>query len=179
MEKKSRLRALRHHGQVGAYEHRWSGTNSRLDELQAAILRAKFPHLTRWTQARRANAGALSAHFRDSGLRVREGGALDGADLSLPVEAAGRTHVFNQYTLRARDRDSLGEHLDREGIGHAVYYPMPLHLQPAMKHLGGRTGQFPHAERACREVISLPVFPELTAAELDRVAAAVISFYRS
>ena len=174
----ARIRSLRHHGQTGSYEHAWVGLNSRLDELQAAILRVKLRYLDRWGQARRRNARALTARFRESGLDVREGGALSGADISVPVEVDGRTHVFNQYTLRARDRDNLLTHLRERNIGCAVYYPLSLHLQPCLAHLGYRRGDMPHTEQASAEVISLPVFPELAEAELDRVVQAVTSFYR-
>lgn len=173
-----RIRALRHHGQVGAYEHAWIGTNSRLDELQAAVLRVKLRHLDAWNEARRRNARGLSERFQRSGLEVREGGELDGADISVPVEASGRRHVFNQYTLRARDRDGLLAHLRENGVGCAVYYPLPLHLQPCFRHLGYGAGDMPHAERASAEVVSLPVFPELTGSELDRIVETVTSFYR-
>ncbi|MFQ5669695.1 MAG: DegT/DnrJ/EryC1/StrS family aminotransferase [Acidobacteriota bacterium] len=174
-----RIRSLRHHGQTGPYEHAWIGTNSRLDEIQAAILRVKLKSLEQWNEARRRNARALNERFRASGLAVREdGGPLGGADLSLPVEAPGRRHVYNQYTLRARDRDGLVRHLKETGIGCAVYYPIPLHLQPCLAGLGYARGRFPRTEAASAEVVSLPVFPELKAEEIDRVAGAVRSYYK-
>jgi dTDP-4-amino-4,6-dideoxygalactose transaminase len=172
------VRLLRHHGQTSAYEHALIGTNSRLDEIQAAVLRVKLRHLAAWTEARRARARQLAERLSAAPLRVRrEGGRLDGADLSLPAEVAGRVHAWNQFTIRARDRDGLRRHLLESGIGCAVYYPLPLHLQPCFAFLGGRAGQFPAAEEACREVLSLPVFPELTDAELERVTAAIAAFY--
>ncbi|MFQ5719328.1 MAG: DegT/DnrJ/EryC1/StrS family aminotransferase [Acidobacteriota bacterium] len=174
----ARIRSLRHHGQVGSYEHEAVGTNSRLDELQAAVLRVKLGHLESWNEARRAHAAALTGRLRAGGLNIREGGALDGADLSVPVEAPGCRHVFNQYTLRAARRDRLADALRASGIGCAVYYPLPLHLQPCFAHLGYQRGDLPVAEQASAEVISLPVFPELSEPELDRVAGAVVAFYR-
>ena len=174
----SRLRRLRHHGQSEAYIHEEVGTNSRLDELQAAVLRVKLRHLEGWTAARRTHAQALAAGLEAAVPGVRAGGELDGADLSLPVEAEGRLHVYNQFTVRARDRDGLLAHLRASGVGCAVYYPRPLHLQPCLSSTG-RAGGFPRAETAAREVLSLPVYPELTSSERDRVVEAVAAFYRS
>jgi len=173
-----RVRLLRHHGQTGPYEHGYIGTNSRLDEIQAAILRVKLRHLPTWNEARRSLARGLSERLRASGLQVKEGGHLEGADLSLPVEMPGRRHVYNLYTVRARERDVLQAFLKERGIGCGVYYPLPLHLQPCFAYLGHPAGSFPEAELACREVLSLPVFPGLTEPEQDRIAEAVAAFYR-
>ena len=173
----ARLRRLRHHGQSEAYVHDEVGTNSRLDELQAAVLRVKLRHLEAWTAARRAHARALAAGLEAAVAGVRAGGELDGADLSLPVEAEGRLHVYNQFTVRARDRDGLLAHLRDRGVGCAVYYPRPLHRQPALASAAA-SGSFPRAETAAREVLSLPVFPELTASERERIVEAVAAFYR-
>ncbi|MFQ5766361.1 MAG: DegT/DnrJ/EryC1/StrS family aminotransferase [Acidobacteriota bacterium] len=173
-----KVRALRRHGETGASRHGLLGTNSRLDEVQAAVLRVKLLALSRWTEARRRNAVRLSELFRQSGLAVREGGALDGADVALPVEVPGRSHVYNLYSVRARKRDDLSRFLKAQGIGSGVYYRFPLHLQPCFRHLGYRVGAFPVAENACEEVIALPVFPGLTDAEMERVVAAVTAFYR-
>jgi dTDP-4-amino-4,6-dideoxygalactose transaminase len=166
-----RLRLLRVHGGQQMYHHRWVGWNSRLDALQAAVLRVKLPHLKKWSEERAANAARYDRLFAESGL-------LDSGDLRLPARSGNSTHIFNQYTLRTRRRDDLREHLKAAGIGHSVYYPVPLHLQECFSDLGYREGDFPHAERACREVVSLPVYAELTAEQQERVVAAVVDFYR-
>jgi dTDP-4-amino-4,6-dideoxygalactose transaminase len=172
-----RVRLLRHHGQTGPYEHAYIGTNSRLDEIQAAILRVKLRHLPDWNEARRELARGLSERLRAGGLQVKEGGHLEGADLSLPAEAPGCRHVYNLYTIRARQRDALQAFLKERGIGCGVYYPLPLHLQPCFEFLGDRQGRFPEAELACREVLALPLYPGLTDAEQDRIAGTVRAFY--
>jgi dTDP-4-amino-4,6-dideoxygalactose transaminase len=156
---------LRVHGGRQMYQHEMVGTNSRLDTLQAAVLLVKLRHLDGWSEARRENA-------------CRYHGLLDGVDgITLPETLPGNHHVYNQYTVRAERRDELRAHLQEQGIGSGVYYPVPLHLQPCFAELGGRAGQLPESERACREVLSLPVFPELGEERLGRVARAVRSFY--
>jgi dTDP-4-amino-4,6-dideoxygalactose transaminase len=172
-----RVRLLRHHGQTGPYEHELIGTNSRLDEIQAAVLRVKLRHLPGWNETRRGLAMGLSERLRATALQVKDGGHLEGADLSLPTEAPGRRHVYNLYTVRARNRDGLQAHLREHGIGCGVYYPRPLHLQPCFRYLGHPAGSFPEAELACREVLSLPVYPGLTEAEQDAIVEAVTAFY--
>jgi dTDP-4-amino-4,6-dideoxygalactose transaminase len=153
------------------YHHRWVGWNSRLDALQAAVLRVKLPHLRSWSEGRAANAERYDRLFAESGV-------LDSGDVKVPARSANSTHIFNQYTLRAERRDDLREHLKGAGIGHSVYYPVPLHLQECFGDLGYREGDFPNAERACGEVVSLPVYAELTAEQQERVVAAVADFYR-
>lgn len=160
-----RLMRLRTHGSVQTYLHEEVGYNSRLDALQAAVLSAKLPHLAGWSAARRANAAFYDAAFAD----------LDG--VTTPYVDPANESIYNQYTLRVPKRDALKEHLKAKGIGHSVYYPLPLHLQPCFAYLGYREGTCPESERAAREVISLPVFPELTAAQRDEVVAAVRSFF--
>jgi dTDP-4-amino-4,6-dideoxygalactose transaminase len=156
---------LRVHGGRQMYQHEMVGTNSRLDTLQAAVLLVKLRHLDGWSEARRENA-------------CRYHGLLDGVDgITLPETLPGNHHVYNQYTVRAERRDELRAHLQEQGIGSGVYYPVPLHLQPCFAELGGRAGQLPESERACREVLSLPVFPELGEERLGRVARAGRSFY--
>lgn len=164
-----RIRRLRTHGGVKMYHHDEVGFNSRLDTLQAAILLAKLPYLDQWSDARRANAawyGARFAALEDAGVLRR------------PRVPEGNESVYNQYTLRVRDRDALREHLQARGIGCAVYYPVPLHLQPCFAYLGYSAGDFPESERAAGEVISIPVYPELEADERERVAEAIENFYR-
>jgi dTDP-4-amino-4,6-dideoxygalactose transaminase len=161
----ARLRMARNHGQGERYEHHFVGTNSRLDGLQAAVLRAKLRRLDAWSDARAAHALSYDALLRDvPGVRPP------------PPSKDGR-HVYNQYTIRCERRDALKDHLASRGVGTAVYYPIPLHLQRCFAGLGGRKGQFPEAERASREVLSLPVFPELTEGEQEQVAAAIREFY--
>lgn len=156
---------LRVHGGRQMYHHEMVGTNSRLDALQAAVLSVKLRHLDRWTQGRRANA-----------CRYHEG-LEEVEEVGLPVVRPGNLHVYNQFTIRVPRRDELREHLAAEGIGTGIYYPVPLHLQPCFSELGGAEGQFPEAEKACREVLSLPIFPELEEEQIDRVSDSVRRFF--
>jgi dTDP-4-amino-4,6-dideoxygalactose transaminase len=160
-----KLAKLRVHGGRRTYHHEVVGTNSRLDALQAAVLRVKLPHLDAWAAARAENASRYQERLAGvPGIR-------------LPEMAAGHVHVWNQFTLRAERRDDLQAHLKRQGIGSAVYYPEPLHLQPCFASLGYRRGDFPVSEALCQEVLSLPIFPELGEERLVRVAEAVRGFY--
>jgi dTDP-4-amino-4,6-dideoxygalactose transaminase len=160
-----RLLRLRTHGSVQTYLHEEVGYNSRLDALQAVVLSAKLPHLAAWSAKRRENAAYYDAAFQDL------------ADLTTPFIDPANESIFNQYTIRVAKRDALKDHLKAKGIGHSVYYPLPLHLQPCFAYLGYKEGTCPEAEKASREVVSLPVFPELTRAQLDEVVAAVRSFF--
>jgi dTDP-4-amino-4,6-dideoxygalactose transaminase len=162
-----RLRKLRVHGGRQMYHHEEVGYNSRLDALQAAVLSAKLPHLDGWSTARRAHAA-----FYDQ--------ALSGIDeVVTPVVRPGNESIVNQYTVRVKGgkRDALRDHLAARGVGSSVYYPVPLHLQECFAYLGYREGQFPESERACAEVLSLPVYPELTEAQLSYVAESVRAFF--
>jgi dTDP-4-amino-4,6-dideoxygalactose transaminase len=160
-----RLRRLRVHGGMKTYYHDEVGYNSRLDALQAAVLLAKLPHLESWSAARRRNAAYYNAAF--AGL----------SDVKIPVVEACNVSIYNQYTLRVARRDQLQEHLKSRGIGHSVYYPLPLHLQPCFEYLGYSEGAFPVSEQAAKEVISLPIYPELATSQLDEVISAVREFY--
>lgn len=160
-----RLMRLRTHGSVKTYFHEEVGYNSRLDALQAAILSIKLPHLQAWSEARRANAAFYTEAFADV------------AEIVTPYVDPVSEHIFNQYTIRAERRDALLEHLKARGIGCSVYYPLPLHLQPCFAYLGYKEGQCPVSEQASREVLSLPVFPELSAAQRDEVVTTVRGFY--
>jgi len=160
-----RVAKLRVHGGRQMYHHEMVGTNSRLDALQAAVLRVKLPHLDDWAHARRENAC------------LYHGGLADVAEVALPVVLEGNFHVYNQFTLRAERRDELRAHLAEAGIGSGIYYPVPLHLQPCFQELGGREGMLPESERACREVLSLPIFPEVGKERLERVIAGIRRFY--
>jgi dTDP-4-amino-4,6-dideoxygalactose transaminase len=159
------LMKLRTHGSRRTYFHEIVGYNSRLDALQAAVLRAKLPHLESWSAARRRNAAYYDAAFADL------------ADVVTPYIDPANTSIYNQYTIRVPQRDALQTHLKDRGIGCSIYYPLPLHLQPCFAYLGYRQGQCPESERAALEVLSLPVFPELTTAQLDEVIAAVRAFF--
>jgi dTDP-4-amino-4,6-dideoxygalactose transaminase len=165
-----RLKRLRVHGGAKQYYHDEVGYNSRLDALQAAVLSAKLPHLAKWSAKRRDNAAYYDAAFADL--------ARNGA-LSTPFVAPGSESIFNQYTLRVPGgkRDSLQAFLKERGIGTSIYYPLPLHLQPCFAYLGYRQGQLPESERAAKEVLSLPIFPELSRAQLDEVVTGVESFF--
>lgn len=161
-----RLRRLRTHGGAKQYHHDEVGYNSRLDTLQAAVLLAKLPHLSAWSAARRARA-----------LRYTE--ALSGlAGVCPPRVDPANEHIFHQYTIRADRRDDLVAHLRTSGIGCAVYYPLPLHLQPCFAHLGYPRGSLQATEAAAESVVSLPIYPELTDQQQDAVIAAVRSFYQ-
>lgn len=159
------LGKLRTHGSRKTYYHEIVGFNSRLDTLQAAVLQAKLSHLSSWSDARRRNAAFYDAAFADV------------AEIVTPYVDPANTSIYNQYTIRADRRDELQAHLTARGIGCAVYYPLPLHLQPCFAYLGYQQGQCPESERASKEVISLPVFPELTAQQRDEVASVVRAFY--
>ncbi|NIM52895.1 MAG: aminotransferase class I/II-fold pyridoxal phosphate-dependent enzyme [Gemmatimonadales bacterium] len=160
-----RLRKLRTHGGAKQYHHEEVGTNSRLDTVQAAVLLTKLQHLGDWNAARRHRARIYSEALS----------TVDG--VVPPATDPANEHIFNQYTVRARRRDQLKEHLLNRDIGCAVYYPRPLHLQPCFASLGFREGQFPEAERACREVLSLPVYPELSERQQEAVIGALREFY--
>ena len=162
----TRLRRLRAHGGAKQYFHDEVGYNSRLDALQAAVLQAKLPHLAEWSAKRREHARYYDQAF--AGL----------AAVRTPVIDPANESIYNQYTIRVERRDELQAHLKANGIGTAVYYPLPLHEQPCFSYLKYRQGQFPIAERAAQEVVSLPVFPELTRAQQDEVIEAVRKFYR-
>ena len=165
-----RLKRLRVHGGAKQYFHDEVGYNSRLDALQAAILSAKLPHLASWSAKRRENA----AFYDDALVRLAQSGAL-----MTPYVAPENESIFNQYTLRIADgkRDALQAFLKGRGIGTSVYYPLPLHLQPCFAYLGYIEGQCPESERAAREVLSIPIFPELTRQQLDEVVTGITAFF--
>ncbi len=150
------IRMLRAHGSRTKYLHEVLGINSRLDEVQAALLRVKLPRLDRWNDERIRIAGLYNQRLRG---------------VSTPPVAPGRTHVYHQYTIRASDRDSVADSLSGAGVGRAVHYGLPLHLQPCFAHLGYEEGAFPQSEHASREVLSLPMFPSMTDEEIERVCA--------
>jgi dTDP-4-amino-4,6-dideoxygalactose transaminase len=162
-----KLRLMRAHGARKKYEYEIIGMNSRLDSLQAAILRVKMRYLERWTSARRLNAERYRELFREFRLE---------ALVKTPVVPPGYTHVYNQFTIRVRDRDELRTHLQNRGIPTEVYYPKPLHLQPAFAYLRHPIGDFRFAEAASLEAMSLPIYPELTEVQQRTIVAAIADF---
>ena len=162
-----RSRLLRTHGMKPKYYHHLVGANFRMDALQAAVLRVKAPHLAGWTRGRQANAARYRRLFRDAGLDT---------SVTLPAEPADRSHIFNQFVIRTADRDGLKRHLDAQGIGNEIYYPVPFHLQPCFADLGYRQGAFPLAERAALESLAIPVYGELTEAQQQTVVSAIGQF---
>ena len=167
-----RLRRLRVHGMEPVYCHHEVGINGRLDEFQAMLLRAKLPLLENWHLARIKNANWYKERMQ----------ALAPSDLQLPLESApdGR-HIYNQFTVRAKRgrRDALQAHLKEKGIGSAIFYPVPLHRQPCFDYLGYKQGSLPETETASEEVLSLPIYPEMTEAMLEEVACAVLAFFKA
>jgi len=159
-----KMRVLRVHGSQPKYFHAVIGVNSRLDTLQAAVLLAKLPHLAAWSEGRRRVAAFYDRAFAGCDAILR------------PVTLPGNTHIYNQYTIRVPDRDGLLKHLSAKGVGHAIYYPLPLHLQPCFAFLGHREGDFPESEKAARETVSLPVYPELTEPQRAYVAETVLAY---
>lgn len=163
-----KARVIRVHGSKPKYYHHVLGYNSRLDELQAAILNVKFPHLDKWSEARREKAAYYTAKLNEALSQV----------IKTPVEKEGNYHVFHQYTLRVPLRDELQSFLKEEGIATMIYYPLPLHIQPVFKELGLKEGDLPEAEKAAKEALSLPMYPELKVEEQDYVIAKIIEFYQ-
>ena len=160
-----RLRMARNHGQAAHYVHAFVGTNSRLDGLQAAVLRSKLRRLDAWHAGRAERAARYDAALGDvEAIRT-------------PLHTGKGRHVYNQYVIRCERRDDLRDHLTARGIGTGIYYPIPLHLQECFAPLGYRRGQFPESERATQECLALPIFPELTEAEQDYVIATIRAYY--
>ena len=161
-----RLQRLRVHGDVGRYEHKEIGMNSRLDALQAAVLKVKMRHLADWTHLRQENAARYQTRLGKMGFDE---------DLELPASSEDYGHVYNQYCVRVKNghRDELIESLNLRQVGCAVYYPKPLHLQDCFAHLGYKAGDFPEAERAAAEILALPIYPELGVARQERVLEAI------
>jgi dTDP-4-amino-4,6-dideoxygalactose transaminase len=163
------MEVLRVHGGKPKYFHAFIGGNFRIDELQAAVLNIKLRHLDDWSAARQRNAAYYDAAFAAARL---------GAALKTPHALAGVRHIYNQYVIRVRERDALRQYLAERGIGTEIYYPVPLHLQPCFAYLGGKPGDFPHAEQAAAETLALPIFPELREAQLQYVVEQLAAYYR-
>ncbi|HSZ06974.1 MAG TPA: DegT/DnrJ/EryC1/StrS family aminotransferase [Steroidobacteraceae bacterium] len=162
------MRVLRVHGGKPKYFHSVIGGNFRIDELQAAVLRVKLKYLDGWTEGRRRNAAFYDAAFAASGLADR---------VVTPRAAKNGRHIFNQYVVRVQNRDALKDFLTGRGIGTEIYYPVPLHLQQCFAYLKHAAGDFPESERAARETLALPIYPELAQAQLEAVVAAVAEFH--
>jgi dTDP-4-amino-4,6-dideoxygalactose transaminase len=160
-----RLVMMRNHGQDSQYNYRYVGGNFRLDAVQAAALLVKLPHLDAWSQARRVNAAYYDEKFT-------------GSSVVTPFVRPDCVSIYNQYCIRVPCRDELLAHLKENGIGCAIYYPVPLHLQECFKHLGYEKGAFPESEKAAKDVLALPIYPELTDEMKDCVADKVLSFVR-
>jgi dTDP-4-amino-4,6-dideoxygalactose transaminase len=167
------MRRLRNHGSSRRYRHQEMGGNCRMDAIQAAILRVKLPHLEAWNRQRRERAATYDRLLRAAGLRTAE----DNSPIRWLETSPHAHHVFHQYVVRAQRRDELREFLAARNIGTEIYYPLPLHLQPCFRYLGYREGDFPVAERATREVLALPMFPELTEEEQHSVVENMAEFY--
>jgi dTDP-4-amino-4,6-dideoxygalactose transaminase len=165
-----RARLLRVHGMEPKYYHHAVGGNFRMDELQAAVLRVKAPHLAAWTEARRLNAARYVRMFDAAGLLDR---------VTLPTEPRDRRHIFNQFVIRTPERDALKRHLDSRGVGNEIYYPVPLHLQPCFAGLGYARGAFANAESAASESLAIPIYGELTTAQQSSVVSAVAEFMQA
>jgi dTDP-4-amino-4,6-dideoxygalactose transaminase len=164
------LKLLRVHGMEPRYYHQLIGINSRLDSIQAAVLRVKLPHLDAWSSARQVNAARYGELFAAAGLT---------GHVTVPGEESRGRHVWNQYVVRVATgrRDELRTHLSGHGVGTEIYYPVPLHMQKCFEHLGWRTGDLPHTEQAAAETLALPIFPELTEAEQRTVVARIAEYF--
>jgi dTDP-4-amino-4,6-dideoxygalactose transaminase len=164
-----RMRVLRVHGGKPKYFHALIGGNFRIDELQAAVLRVKLKYLDAWTAGRQRNARFYDRAFAEQ---------VPAAQLAPPPAPARGRHIYNQYAVRVERRDALREFLAKRQIGTEIYYPVPLHLQECFAYLGYRRGELPQSERAAAETLALPIYPELTEAQLAAVVTSVAEFYR-
>lgn len=176
-EMATHMRQLRNHGSPRRYVHEEFGWNCRLDAIQAAVLRVKLKYVVGWNQARRQHAALYDRLFAEAGLTSNRDQPENSAPIRLPYTAAPAHHVFHQYVVRTFRRDELREFLTARKIGSEIYYPIPLHLQPCFAYLGYREGDFPEAERAAKDVLALPMFPELTEEEQRWVVKSVADFY--
>jgi len=165
-----KVRLLRVHGSKPKYYHKWIGINSRLDTMQAAILLVKFKYLEKWTEARQGLSQRYEKLFQDLLSFV--------AEIKLPVIQYANRHIFNQYVVRVPKRDQLKKFLSEEGIGTDIYYPLPLHLQECFSFLNHHQGDFPVSEKAAVETLALPIFPELTKEQQERVVDRIKAFYK-
>ncbi len=165
----TKLRALRNHGSTKKYYHAMIGGNFRLDAIQAAVVSTKLGHLDSWTAKRQSNADRYDALFKEAGL-------VDSGHLNPPARLQDR-HIFNQYVIRAQQRDKLQQFLTEKNVGTAVYYPLPFHMQECFSELGHKKGDFPECEKAANETLALPIFPELSDSQIKYVADCINEFY--
>ena len=165
-----RLEIFRVHGGKPKYYHAFVGGNFRLDEIQAVVLSIKLRHLDAWTEGRQRNAGIYRELFQHAGL---------GGKVVTPLAVAGGRHIYNQFVIRVERRDALREHLAKNGVGTEIYYPVPLHVQKCFDYLGYKAGDCPESERAAAETLAVPIFPELTPAQLEYVVQTIAGFYRA
>ncbi len=163
-ERADKLRSLRDHGSNSKYYHKIVGGNFRLDALQAAVVTAKLPHLDDWTRGRQNNAQRYSELL-----------SKNACEIEVPKVTSGR-HIFNQYVIRSPERDNLQAFLSNSGIGTEIYYPVPLHLQECFSYLGYSVGDFPESEKAAKETLALPIYPELEPAQIEYVASRIVEF---
>jgi dTDP-4-amino-4,6-dideoxygalactose transaminase len=170
----AKIRALRNHGMEVRYYHKWVGGNFRIDAIQSAVLGVKLPHLDSWSAGRRARAACYRAAFAHHGLLEK---------VTLPNEVFATSgvinhHIYNQFIIRVAQRDALRAHLGQAGIGSEIYYPLSLHQQECFRYLGYKEGDFPESERAAKETLALPIFPELTDAQQEYVVEQIAAFLR-
>jgi dTDP-4-amino-4,6-dideoxygalactose transaminase len=169
----AKMRALRNHGMEPRYYHQYIGGNFRIDAMQSAVLNVKLPHLDTWSAGRRERAAFYRMEFARHGLdQVLHLPRGPWAGMGLPNH-----HIYNQFIIRAPQREELRKHLQSNNIGTEVYYPLPLHLQECFRYLGYREGDFPESERASRETLALPIYPELTQEEQQYVVDKIVEFY--
>jgi dTDP-4-amino-4,6-dideoxygalactose transaminase len=169
-DRAKRLQILRAHGSEVKYYHKVVGGNFRLDALQAAVVSAKLPHLDAWSAKRQANADRYRRLFAAAGL-------TDGGFVRLPETVPQRRHIYNQFVIRATQRDALQRFLKEQGVGNEVYYPVPLHLQECFAYLGHRPGDLPHSETAAKETLALPIYPELSDSQAEYVVDRIRAFF--
>jgi dTDP-4-amino-4,6-dideoxygalactose transaminase len=171
------VRRLRNHGSPRRYYHEEFGWNGRLDAIQAAVLRVKMGHLEGWNESRRQHAATYNRLLAEAGLTCGQTSGQSRAPVRPLAQSPQARHVFHQYVIRAQRRDDLRKFLSERKVGTEIYYPLPLHLQPVFGYLGLKAGDLPVAEQAAREVLALPMFPELTEAEIRWVVESVAEFY--
>jgi dTDP-4-amino-4,6-dideoxygalactose transaminase len=181
LEASEHMRRLRNHGSPRRYYHDEFGWNGRIDAIQAAVLRVKLQHIADWNESRRQHAATYDRLLRESGLTSESTSGESFEQTNTPVRALARSpqakHVFHQYVIRAQRRDELRQFLADRKIGSEIYYPLPLHLQPVFSYLGLKAGALPVSEQAAKEVLALPMFPELTDAEIQWVVESIADFY--
>jgi dTDP-4-amino-4,6-dideoxygalactose transaminase len=186
-KKLERLRQFRTHGQTSTYYHEFIGGNFRIDTLHAAVLKVKLPHLDNWSEGRQQNAAKYRELFKNAGLAIDHSeiedkinyGLTGRKGVVLPYERENGRHIYNQFVLRTDRRDDLLKHLNDNGVGARVYYPVPMHLQPCFADLGYKKGDLPVAEKACEQVLALPIYTELTDEMLGYVVEKVAEFFET